>query len=308
MNFVADRPIFICGYPKSGTTLLVSLLDGHSKLLVIPEESKLFSKVLRQSRKDKFDYLFEDTNIGAMQKGIIDAPSGYRDYSDFDFDLFKRKAKKYYEQKGKHPKHLLESVAFGLALATKRSSFDHWVEKTPQTEYFFNTIQAWWPETIIIMMVRDPRQAFSSHRTYQDKKPVPSKISLSAFIWQWWKSVESFKAFVKNGGKGLMVTYERLTKNPRETLKKITNLIGIELEKTLFAPTRLGGKWEGNPSGQQSFGQISNNPKNYNDLLTGREIRQIERNLGYLMKRCGYEFDYPASLIINNFYRYIGKR
>lgn len=30
------RPVFIVGYPKSGTTLLLSLLDAHPELVVIP--------------------------------------------------------------------------------------------------------------------------------------------------------------------------------------------------------------------------------------------------------------------------------
>lgn len=37
-NEVLGQPVFICGCPKSGTTLLASLLDGHSELLIIPEE------------------------------------------------------------------------------------------------------------------------------------------------------------------------------------------------------------------------------------------------------------------------------
>lgn len=36
-----DRPIFICGHPKSGTSLLRNLLDNHPQLAVYPEESLL---------------------------------------------------------------------------------------------------------------------------------------------------------------------------------------------------------------------------------------------------------------------------
>ena len=34
-----DRPVFICGHPKSGTSLLRNLLDSHSELVVYPEET-----------------------------------------------------------------------------------------------------------------------------------------------------------------------------------------------------------------------------------------------------------------------------
>ena len=35
-------PLFICGCPKSGTTLLRSLFDGHPERLVFPMEMKFF--------------------------------------------------------------------------------------------------------------------------------------------------------------------------------------------------------------------------------------------------------------------------
>jgi hypothetical protein len=34
MNDLAQRPLFICGLPRSGTTLLQGLLDGHPQLVV----------------------------------------------------------------------------------------------------------------------------------------------------------------------------------------------------------------------------------------------------------------------------------
>src|SRR5690606_37795143 len=37
-----DRPVFICGHHRSGTTLLQELLDGHPELLVLPSEGTYF--------------------------------------------------------------------------------------------------------------------------------------------------------------------------------------------------------------------------------------------------------------------------
>ena len=36
-----DRPVFICGHPKSGTSLLRAMLDSHPELLVYPELSDI---------------------------------------------------------------------------------------------------------------------------------------------------------------------------------------------------------------------------------------------------------------------------
>ena len=40
---------FICGHPKSGTSLLSTLLDSHPQLVVYPEESRFFRRFNNQA-------------------------------------------------------------------------------------------------------------------------------------------------------------------------------------------------------------------------------------------------------------------
>ena len=61
MDFL-NNPVFICGAPRSGTTLLSNLLDGHSELLVLPSETHIlqyFKAYQGEARKTFFlrDYL-----------------------------------------------------------------------------------------------------------------------------------------------------------------------------------------------------------------------------------------------------------
>jgi hypothetical protein len=39
---LSDPPIIICGAPRSGTTLLISILDSHPEIIAIPFETQLF--------------------------------------------------------------------------------------------------------------------------------------------------------------------------------------------------------------------------------------------------------------------------
>src|SRR5271156_6389735 len=52
-----ERPVFICGHHRSGTTLLQRLLDSHPQLVVVPGEGTLFSsfKYLARSSPTKAD-------------------------------------------------------------------------------------------------------------------------------------------------------------------------------------------------------------------------------------------------------------
>jgi len=50
--------LFLCGYPKSGTTLMLSLLDDHLELNTFPEELKTFSGVLKQKGLERKKSLY----------------------------------------------------------------------------------------------------------------------------------------------------------------------------------------------------------------------------------------------------------
>ena len=60
-----QRACFIAGQAKSGTTLLVALLDNHPELLVLPEETAYFPTVLTKyaprGRRAQFDYITRES-------------------------------------------------------------------------------------------------------------------------------------------------------------------------------------------------------------------------------------------------------
>src|SRR5512137_1575478 len=95
------RGLFLGGAPKSGTTLLLSLLDGHPKLVVLPEETHFLeeypSYAALGSFQDKLRRLLEKSDLRLLGQGrgapSSEAPSSnVRDYSGFDHDRFARLA------------------------------------------------------------------------------------------------------------------------------------------------------------------------------------------------------------------------
>src|SRR5690349_23794625 len=85
-----QRAAFIAGQAKSGTTLLVSLLDGHPELLVFPLETAYFPTVLTKyrnaGRRTQFDYLTKQS-FAKVLFGETPRP-GKHDYSNFPHEKF----------------------------------------------------------------------------------------------------------------------------------------------------------------------------------------------------------------------------
>jgi hypothetical protein len=48
---IFNSPIIVCGAPRSGTTLLVSILDSHDAIVSIPYETRILMKIGRSSWK-----------------------------------------------------------------------------------------------------------------------------------------------------------------------------------------------------------------------------------------------------------------
>ena len=287
-----NNPVFICGYPKSGTTLISSLLDSHNDLLVIPEETGFFRNILAKNAEEQFDSLFYRTGLGLIQQGIVDEPSGERDYTNLDFDLMYSCAKQYWQSSSKHEKYLLQSVVHGIDSVSDTGNFRFWVEKTPRNEFYLRTIKKYWPNAKCIYIARDPRQVFCSYREYQNKRAKPTNININNFIETWSDSVKSFQRYLYCGGDGLVVRYEDLVQNNETTMERVVKYLGIPFEKSLLNPTRNGSSWTGNSSQNKKYLGIKKAVVTYPDKLSCFEIMLIEKSLKRQMKI----FDYTPSV------------
>src|SRR6266568_1310785 len=93
-----QRACFIAGQAKSGTTLLAALLDGHSEVLVLPQETAYFPTVLKKyrdrERRAQFDYLTKES----FSRVLFGGKPKWREheYKDFPqekfFETFERVA------------------------------------------------------------------------------------------------------------------------------------------------------------------------------------------------------------------------
>lgn len=297
LNFLRDRPIFLGGHPKSGTSLLRALLDSHPQLVVYPEESKFFRHYLPQSsgfdipaklelaRKSLIHiFTWQRQNQPASQEGYPD-----RDYSAIAFDDVNKAMTDIIEQAGcRHEGDILSAaiLAYGRVSGCWQTGARHWVEKSPYNEYYADQIYTWWPEARSIYIVRDPRD---NHASYRRKHP---DWSAEFFAANWNRSVEACQLNVSKFGEQYcrLIRYEDLLQKPQETLKQITDFLDIDPNPTLSQPTRAGVSWKGNSMFADQFSAISTTPLGrWKETLDSTEAAVIELMAADQMRALKYE-------------------
>jgi hypothetical protein len=258
-----DKPIFICGHPKAGTSLLRSILDAHPQLVVYPEETIFFRRFLPRARSLELSEqieLAEKELIHIFQWNRtqpVDSQVGYpdRDYTFIPFDQVRQELNRLAQVNHRHPGDLLSAaiLAYGQVSAQLTSETTAWVEKSPYNEYYAEQIFAWWPQARCIQIVRDPRDNYVSYRR---KHPG---WSAEFFSMNWLRStqagIQNQKRFSPE--KYLLLRYEELTARPQEKLEELVAFLGINWDDSLATPTRAGERWRGNSMFSNQFQNIS---------------------------------------------------
>ena len=130
-----QRACFVAGQAKSGTTLLVALLDSHPELLVLPEETAYFPTVLTKyaprGRRAQFDYLTKQSLSNVLFGGPC--KWGKRSYATFPREKFLQA----FELAAFDPANAQEDLlvlmvkAYAATLGRSLDAITRWVEKTP---------------------------------------------------------------------------------------------------------------------------------------------------------------------------------
>src|SRR5713226_8477180 len=156
-----ERACFIAGAAKSGTTLLVSLLDSHPELLVMPQDTAYFPTVLTKydarGRRAQFDYLTKESWTNVLFG--FQAMRGRQDYAEFP----KKEFLATFERVAFDPANanrdllvlMMESYAEVVGVPVSRVK--RWVEKTPANRNYVPAILNRFPKAKLLLTMRDPR-------------------------------------------------------------------------------------------------------------------------------------------------------
>ncbi len=291
-----DAATFICGYPKSGTSLLLSLLDSHPQLIVYPEETGFFrwftefteGQTVEEKADTAYRLLGYSFHWDPRKEHSRQAEFPDRDYSDISFKDIQEQYANNLKKYGVALENLLPAaiLAYGVAAGQLQKATVRWVEKTPFNELYAQHIFSNWPEGKCIHVLRDPRDTFASYRQKQ------TTLTPKSFSYSWLNSEHSGSENVKRYGSNryLIIRYEDLVDDLDQTLAKVVSFLGIEDDPTLRLPTRNGKPWGGNSMFREKYSGVSRRPiGRFHQALSRREVQQLEQRLFLEMEKFQYD-------------------
>jgi hypothetical protein len=232
---VIEARVFLVGCPRSGTTLLQSLLAAHSRVTSFPE-----THFLSGLRPSKTPY----RALGLASRAAMRRLETFRD------------------ELGRQPprwpawwERLLARTMFGafvrmldgLALEAGASA---WVEKTPNHLRYVDEIERHLPSAKVLHIVRNgPETVLSLYRTTRDHpERWGGSWTLERCVERWNESVRLTAA---HAGKPHhhVVRYERLLEDPQPVLQRVCGFLGIPYEAGMLArraeaAQRVVAPWE----------------------------------------------------------------
>lgn len=288
-------PVFICGYQKSGTTLLASLLDNHPDLMVFPEETSFFRWVnIREFDRveDRLDFQLTKTHVDRLRAHQgAEVLEGNRDYSDFPFDQWRARVNEYFQKSGKSHKDILLSLIKAFMEISKQEGKRYWIEKTPRNEVYYQAIHRMFPGARYLFIVRDPRDVYCSYRQNRERfSEGRNTLKLGNFLKGWTSSLRM--ALCIPAASIVCMRYEDLVDDLKSQLGKVVEFLEVPFCESLSVPSKLGIPWQGNSMYGDRFQQVDDRAVGrWRESKWTREIAVIEKLLAPVMKKLGYALE-----------------
>jgi hypothetical protein len=210
-------PIFVVGFPRSGTTLLAGLLSAHSRMICGPE-TEFFTDLESANRGNRL----------CRSAAWPEEASNYI-YSIYDdgsvlanYGVTRAEFAETLRQRERSPQAILEGLT---ETYMRQHGKQRWIEKTPTHLIRTRTIRRHYPDAPIVRILRDPRDVALSML----KVPWGPR-SYAAAILEWQFFDERSAPFFEADSNTMTLRFEDLLQDPEGQLRRLCHFLGEEFE------------------------------------------------------------------------------
>ena len=247
----SKRHVFVIGAPRSGTTLLQTLIAGHSRYCTWEGETTMFTW------RDTFSTT--DNHLG-LNEDVIETH-------------FRRQ------------NNLVDFFDACVGEFLEGRSADRFVEKTPQHVKHTQFLTHHFPKSHIVHIYRDGRDCYCSAR----KAEIPRGGDLGRFARYWRTCIEARRS--ASSGQIIDVSYETLTAQPEDTMHRLMAALGDELESGQLDPSRRAEDQRADVQKFRKLGQSINTSSQgrWKGELSQKEVQRFEQIAGEQLRAFGYQ-------------------
>ncbi|MBN2214127.1 MAG: sulfotransferase [Bacteroidales bacterium] len=229
-NNIHEIPFFfILGRPRSGTTLLRSLLDVHPNVIIPLENSNMIHLCMKyQSRHSKLTEQAAGRFIKDLLKSRIIREQWKLNVNDIRKNLHALNGKNF------SFKDMLKTVYYGYRSVHQKEEILVMGDKSPVNSLYARKIIKVFPDAKFIHLVRDYRANLASMLKHDVFSP-----SASVILMQWTKSARQISNLASRyPGRFLLIRYEDFVNDPAIHLMKICAFLEIPYRAEMLEPQK----------------------------------------------------------------------
>jgi len=272
-----DRPIFVVGCPRSGTTLLQLMLHSHPRI-AIPPETRII--VHAYHRRRSFGDLRRADNRAALARWVT---RPRRQFGDLGLDTEEFIHRAIYA-----PGSLGSVIGTVFQMYAERHGKPRWGDKRPPYVRYIDVLVRLFPNAQIIHLVRDPRDCVAS------LKEMPWFVGgTPEAIQRWSEAIDFGRRAAQNlpADTYYELRYEDLTADPARELAALCGFLGERYDDAMCEPERIADvvpahkTWHRNVRREVTASRVRSWP----ERLEPWEIGLCEVALGDRLEAHGYE-------------------
>lgn len=277
----SDRPIFVVGCPRSGTTLFRVMLHAHPRIAIPPESKFLMPAYRRRNR-------FQDLQLRENRQLLAEWITQRQDNGFPDLQLDPDTVA---SEIVDGPPTLGSAMGIVFRAYAQKFGKDRWGDKRPSYYGFVDELDHLFPDAQFIHVIRDGRAAVASIKRKTDLPPKGDSLKSMA---TWIQAIDACRRSGKKLGpdRYFEVRYEDIIDDPEREMRAVCAFLGEEFHPDMCAPEQIAADvTPANWSHQKQIlrGVNDKSVELWRQQLEPWEVATLERAAGGRLRSLGYE-------------------
>jgi hypothetical protein len=259
-----SKPVFIVGLPRTGSKLLMNIINsnaladyhianeiqffGHSFLGRVLQGRRGVMPII-ESERDAAGRICWERAVDRLYSGEVKGVH-WNGLKAGWLNIPKSELLKNLSQTDETPKSIYAAI-----LGTQEKQYSGYGDKSGPNLYFIDELLKWFPDGKVIHIIRDPRAVLTSqhkrllsvldHKNRSSKivtrikKICYSPIIVLYIITYWGYAIRVDKRFTKSYPQNYMrIQFEELIAKPEETTKRICEFLSVPWDPKMVAPPK----------------------------------------------------------------------